>query len=101
MLDRHDTSAGGLIMVFTDGEETERNSPNIEEITPVVLQNAAIVHGLLLKEAADGHNLIQLADDSGGEFCIYEDMGFGGVDYYMCLMNMIANIGIHAAFEVK
>ena len=101
MLDDHDKTAGGLIMVFTDGEETERLRPNIEQITPAALESEAIIHSLLIDEFADDHNLIKLSIDTGGDFCIYEDSGSGGIDYYQCLMNVIGSSGMSAAFEVQ
>jgi len=91
------SAGGGLIMVFTDGEETQ--PPNIEDVADDVLEREPIVHGLLMDGVADDHDLIKLAVESGGDFCIYEDSGSGGIDYYQCMMDIVDNVGF-AAVEV-
>ena len=101
MLERGGKSAaGGLIMVFTDGAETQSIDPTIANMTSTVLQKEAIVHGLLMDGVADDHDLIKLANQSGGEFCIFEDSGSRGIDYYQCLMDIVSLLGSFAPLEV-
>ena len=85
-------------MVFTDGQENDK--PYIRDMTDEVIRKEAIVHGLLLAGVADSHDLIKLSVQSGGDFCIYEDSGSGGIDYYQCMMNIVSGIGTFAALEV-
>ena len=66
-----------------------------------VLRKEAIVHGLLMDGVADDHDLIKLSVQSGGDFCIYEDSGSGGIDYYQCMMDIISNFGSFSATEVS
>ena len=97
------TAAGGMIMVFTDGEETlDRNlHPTIKEITPVVFEKESIIHGLLMSGVTDDHDLIKLAIKSGGDFCIFEDSGDGGTDFYQCLMGILESLDDYATVEVR
>ena len=90
-----DTTAGGaIIMVFTDGEETLDFDlhPTVEEIGPTVLEKKAIVHGILMAGETDDSNLIKLAVESGGDFCIFEDSGTGGTDFYQCMWGLLEGL---------
>ena len=75
-----DPAAGGHVYTFTDGEENEE--PYIRDVRDEVLTKSVIIHGLLVDFVADNHDLVTLAVDSGGEYCIYTDTG---VDFYDCL----------------
>ena len=93
------SAAGAHIFVFTDGIENE--DPRISAMTAEVLQKKVCVHGLLMSQVADNHPLIQLAQQSGCGYCIYEDSGDNGQDYYQCLTDSIRKIGVTAPVEVS
>ena len=93
------SAAGGLVIVFTDGGEN--NKPYIKDVASSVYQKEAIVHGVLITGVADDHDLIKLAVQSGGDFCIYQDSGSGGIDYYQCLMDIVLNSGSFTTLEVR
>ena len=100
MLEAGGNSAeGAIIIVFTDGAENSK--PYIRDVRNEVLNKGAVVHGLLLDDVASKHELITLSVDSGGDFCIFADAGLGGIDYYMCMMRIIAGLGNFAALEVR
>ena len=88
-------------MVFTDGAETN-HFPKISDITPVVLEKEAIVHGLLLAGVADDHDLIELALETGGTFCVYVvGRTEGEADYYDCLIAIAEGIGTITPLSVR
>ena len=94
-----ESAAGGLVIVFTDGEET--NAPYIKDVEAYVRSKNVIVHGLLMDGVADDHDLIKLAEATSGSFCIFEDSGSGGTDYYQCLMDIVQGVCSFTVLEVR
>ena len=99
MLEANGKSAeGSHVIVFTDGGENQY--PYINDVKYGIMSKKLTVHALLLDGVADDHDLIKLAVETGGDFCIYEDSGSGGIDYYQCMINIINKLGSFASLEV-
>lgn len=69
MLKEGDVSAnGGVLILVSDGRETER--PTITEVKPALVSNGVIVHTILISDKADPQ-LVDLAADTKGRSFIY------------------------------